>query len=513
MRTAFIREARQGWSEDLHLRTATKTSSANLALIAMLLSLGAMLFYSNGYYYSSDDMGFAYMARTAPDQIDEILLPVGRWLNSFLIRSIFSHVDSIADLAWVRAGTAALLILFGLAFSRLLVRLNACSGVVPFVATAAILTPSSMTMVSWSQHVSVVFGSLLMLAAAWLVLEVEATTRSRFYRSLCLILSSVLMYAAASINQLLLGFAGTFTFIVLYLAPNRKVFFDRICCICPPTAAAYLASYITVRLYSAPGSRSTLAPDLIASVIWFVKEPLANVGRLIFLIPETPHLFAYIVILFCSTVIAAAAGDRRLAFARSLAFLVCLPVSYLPNILVAEKWASYRTVWPMSVLVTTAFLLTTLTIVDRFEYRRVREFIGFLTVVGIGGLWCYHFERYERAPLTEEAEYVLTAFARLQASERGLGISTEVPLYVVVPSWTENLPNRGFYDDVGGPATRIWSAAGVLYYMSRQKGFQPISFQAVKPVAAEERAQFLRTGKPFLDLSNYAGRSHLYEVR
>ena len=115
---------------------------------------------------------------------------------------------------------------------------------------------------------------------------------------------------------------------------------------------AYAAVRIGVHFYGgATSGRTILVHDLGSKVRWFLHEPLVNSLSLFGLAPSVSVAVA---------VAAVAAGGLLLLHADSgwnaFAFLglaVCLvPLSYLPNLAVAEQFASYRSIGALATLLT-----------------------------------------------------------------------------------------------------------------------------------------------------------------
>lgn len=116
-------------------------------------------------------------------------------------------------------------------------------------------------------------------------------------------------------------------------------------CIC---AIALMAGYGVYRLgiklfgsdYLTP-DRSKLVTNPWAKLQWFVHEPLVNALNL-YRIRATPRFALTVLVVIVAGLMFFFQGSWRVRIAKMAMALSLLPISYLPNLVTAENWASYR---------------------------------------------------------------------------------------------------------------------------------------------------------------------------
>jgi hypothetical protein len=113
---------------------------------------------------------------------------------------------------------------------------------------------------------------------------------------------------------------------------------------------ALAAAAIATRYMAEPTQRTSLTHEPYAKLVWFLGEPLVNAGSLFQITPS----YATVALVGSVIVIGSAAFLWRRGVFGTLCLLwglMLLPLAYLPNLLTAESWASYRSIGPLSAMI------------------------------------------------------------------------------------------------------------------------------------------------------------------
>jgi hypothetical protein len=478
-----------------------------LAIFAVFLT-GAF-----GFYFSSDDVGMLLHAAEHSDRIDQLLVSVGRWLNALLIKSIFPLFPTIESLAWIRVINACLLIVFAAGLAFFISRLQPGIGLkAAFIACMALATPSTMTMLAWAQHVTVLVGALLVLGAYGMLLFSE--TKRAPARMALASSGSIMLFLAASINQQLLALSAVLFFLMIYFSKTLGIMRQRAVAAGLMTAGGYLMSFFAMRFFvDQPGSRTSLVSDVPGKVLWFFNEPLPN-AALAFVFPRLVGadgrslgwLFACIAVLvIAALIVSMRPGEWRTNAAAAAIFVMTIPAAYGPVLLVSENWASFRSLWPLQMLFAVTITAISFDALSRaFGQRAASASFLMIYSVALAG-WAVQLQSHVRGPYMAEANS-----ARLQIlnflSENSTG--TTGGIRVAYPMWFEANTDYVYYDDIGGPIVRAWTVQPLILLLAKEHGFE-VSAEHIQRVEFDERPVLLGGDIRFIDLTNFAGRSRI----
>lgn len=140
--------------------------------------------------------------------------------------------------------------------------------------------------------------------------------------------------------------------------------------------ALIFAKIIPGELYNETLSRTNFTPDIIKKILWFIKEPLKNaicnfdLGR--------KGLYVSISLLIMAVGIAKIRShDRR----KPYLFLIFLMLSAMPNLLVNESWAAYRTITTIAMIATAIFLTGIFTLLQKITFSKNYYYIAIAGVM------------------------------------------------------------------------------------------------------------------------------------
>ena len=235
-------------------------------------------------------------------------------------------------------------------------------------------------------------------------------------------------------------------------------------------------------LYPGFLARTGIVQDIPGKVVWFLCEALPNALNFALLSPAhwffsdgspAPSSFHRTVdVVIGWSVFVIIAGGLMLSLRGTLKerlwklgiAVSLLPLSYTPNLLVAENWASYRTLSSLtSVVVVYAFFA-----LRGYAQHLRRPFSLVYTNAVVGGvaIVCglsamYHVQTYFVAPQVWELELMRSRLAREELSQaRGI--------YVIRSGWQDTLAPLVRYDEFGLPSSSsAWAPAPMIFLLLR----------------------------------------------
>jgi hypothetical protein len=326
-------------------------------------------------------------------------------------------------------------------------------------------------------------------------------------RTVGFVLCTSLVYLAASINQQILGVCAFFVFVIAYYKADRH---DGAWVFVLASAAvtlSYVLAFATVKFgVQAPDHRTSISLDLVENLSWFVREPLTNALFLFSFRPESHAFLIVLIFVFCCVVVGGllclTGPVRRVAV--SILFLACIPLSYAPVLLASENWASYRSAFPLQIYLGGTLFVFVFTLADRFLPRRASTILMIGLPLAAAINWTLLFDAHMRTPYTRESEnaqaQILAYFQSPIQNEPG----TVIP--VLYPRWDEGFVEVMYYDDIGGPIVRVWTAEPLVSLYYEQYRGNPLQADVV-PIDFENRDAVLQDARRYIDLTNFAGRS------
>ena len=232
--------------------------------------------------------------------------------------------------------------------------------------------------------------------------------------------------------------------------------------------AGALAAFAVQRLGTAafPGSlmnpRTGLLTDPVQKLEWFVQQVLPNTLSLVFLPPTTllPLAVFAVILAGAGRVLARQPG----CWPAGLALLALLPLAYLPNLIVRESWASYRTTGALGPLVALYALAALRALLSSAGPRVARLAPGAALAVGVAFALVASFNLVTLFIRPQLAE--LAFFTRELGEARDAGATV---IRLVPPSLQSSPIGLQLYDEVGVPsffAPWVWRP-GMAVLMNR----------------------------------------------
>lgn len=277
----------------------------------------------------------------------------GRPLQGLLTLLTFGHMHGVADLRYQRLGGILGLVLLAWLLSLALARAGLDRRLALLVPLLICLLPPAQVYAAWATAAYFPYAAAL-AGLAVVVLERAAahlSNRSRWWRAGVLWASAAgLWLAALAIYQPAAMAFWLFAAVVLF-APDRPLpaILKRLAIYLPTMGLLFVLDLTLARLVPAlvlghplDYARSQPVHDVAGKVQWFLSGPLVDALNLAKLMPSRPLAVA-VATLMCVGLLLYVRGGIWVRLAKLVLALALLPLSYTPNLVVAEDWGTYRT--------------------------------------------------------------------------------------------------------------------------------------------------------------------------
>jgi hypothetical protein len=397
-----------------------------------------------------------------------IFIGQGRLIESVLARWMFISARDMGGLGWWRfACLCGLAILANLLCSAMIDRGFPWKIAAPFALIICCLPamPVYVTMVE-----SGPMPLTAAIAGAGALAAVKARKQSRTGRRVGWAAIGVIAFVVALlIYQPAAMFFWVFVALDLFRPvappkdPLRHFFFLSII-----GAAALALGFVGVKIgglmqpvWVAP-TRTLISPSEIPmKVKWFFSEPLFDSLNLVDIFPKQWIAVAVACVDTVGLLLYFSGSFAR----RCLLFLLALaliPLSYLPNLLVHESWASYRTQVALSGLIS---LYTLLALYGILSAIRVRAALPWITIIAAGAcaINCdILVTDYYAWPLAVEWRFVM---AQLTPAR----LANVAHIRVIPANWNDGIAPGNRYDEYGAPCTSApWGAPALVELAVRE---------------------------------------------
>lgn len=432
-RTLFgIRLTRAGW-----LRLGS--------LLMVVLPVAVYWSTTWGEYGLRDDYGVLREAMTEPAAIFRFCGSHARPVFGWLLQATFMQFDSIGDLAWARLLGSVLTGVLAACVMQVLVRLHGWSVLTAgCLAATMTLLPSLQVVAAWAILWPYLVAALLSLAA---FVAAECGFRSSaglsWPQAGWCALAVALAVASAWVYQPNALFYLVFVAIkvvrrgeVLEPAPRYRLV-QHLALFC----AALLLAYALIRLAFAlewmpMSKRVAFEHDPLGKLVWFAGNSLPNGLALLVLNDFQGRTAPWYGL-------AAGASSLLIVTGGVLVFLrrgwregvvwfgglaVLLVTSHGINLLAAERWASYRTIFPLACVVL-VYVGASLGMLGEFvPWVRRWRVAGGLTALAVAA-WLAHTQAYAliAVPQRRELELVRAEAAKLDRAK-------DQKVYVITPT-------------------------------------------------------------------------------
>ncbi|KTS35168.1 glucosyltransferase domain-containing protein [Pantoea dispersa] len=324
----------------------------NPFMLYLILAVALLIGYSPVYlstYGFSDDWFYLYASTTDAFSIFKWDILSGRPFYG-AIRYFFAFlIDDVQDLTWLRALSLLSLILLGGYLIRFLERRNIFDSAVQRLAFASLicLLPSFQVFVGWTVCFPYVL-SVLLAGISYSTLAANKGLIRVLLSAICLTLSFAI-YQPAAMSFLFFAWLDLgMTKDNYQRSPVIKLMlmlgFGML-------MALVLAKVLPLVLFNEVLARTNITLAPLKKISWFIAEPLRNA-----LCNFDTGRSVVSIIISCSVITVGVVKAPDFKPRKAFLFLFFLLAAGIPNLLVSEDWAAYRTVIALSLITTSAFI-------------------------------------------------------------------------------------------------------------------------------------------------------------
>lgn len=407
----------------------------------------------------------------------------GRPLYALLMNVTMPHVATIEDLRWLRfvglVGLAALALMLYLMLRRVGV------GEIPALLIPLVLCslPPYEVWISWAICAFFPWAAALS-GAAFLVAEEALRRRTTWHGRMLAPVAFLLLLLSALIYQPALLVFLVFVAISLLchkdslLTTSVHLGISVAMLLLVIGLDALAAKLLPRLLYGQAfgGARTELTGTPLDKIIWFIHEPLLDSFNLWNLLPS-PALAGLIALGAGVGLWLFIGGTWRLRTFKMVAAALLLPLSYVPNLVVAESWASYRTQAALMSLVALFLCLAVIGYGHHFQHVLARRApstgalpkialtAALLTLVLVVGETAAAVN-VDRDFVTPQAQEL--AFLTNQLNQPSL--ATAQSIYVIPCTWSDTISPVARYDEFGLPScSQSWVPRPMVWLVLRER--------------------------------------------
>jgi len=255
-------------------------------------------------------------------------------------------------------------------------------------------------------------------------------------------------------------------FYISHQYQRTRIFFSAFAIVMTALGLDFLSSKLLPKLLFSqiqPFERGGLVHDYLGKVVWFVHEVIPDSFALFSITSNKIIYLSSITIIILGIVFT---GGRRYNVILRFFYLLSLTVlSYLPNLLVQENWASYRTQLALGSLVIFYVYISIWAISEKFNLRK----IGTASIILLTLIYA-----------TTAHRNIVSLFISPQIKEYALiekylstvkGLYEAQQIYLVPSHWENTVAPIVRYDEFGSPSSlHQWMPAEIMWVVlhSRQ---------------------------------------------
>lgn len=378
---------------------------------------------------------------------------------------IFVFMTNLSDYGWIRLfSIIGISALASLIYRHLKTTLEISNTLALTGAIICVLNPAFQVYSAWTIDAPFSWAACLSGLSSMALARNGRNPRIDSIFSYCMLSMSMMVYQPS--GMMFWAFAA----ITMWGAHNTsdmyKFFAKSFCVMALALVTDFLASKALPRiLFSNVPSfeRSAITHDIYGKLTWFLSEVLPNALRLSSVgdNPLIPMAFIALIVI----------GIVSKYYKHPLAiplYIALVPLSYTPNLIVAENWPSYRSQVALCTLMALYIFLSIcrLTRGRRFEIQSEKLMV--LAVVYLAFLAHRNVQELIVKPQVKELaliEKYLTDYKTASGT-----ILSARSIYFVPAKWEDALVTPMLHDEFGLPSSgQPWAPAGMVWSVLRAK--------------------------------------------
>ena len=342
------------------------------------------------------------------------------------------------------------------------------------VGALSVLMATFQVYASFSICFAFPFATALSAAAMWMI------AKNRWPLALGLQCAAMLIYQPAAT-----AIAGTAVVLLVFDDAETKIWRRRAimflgvyglsCCV------AWVAIQIGGKVFGDGSTydRAAVSHDVGGKLHWFTTEVLVNAFTPVS-VRASVTVAIFVGVLWLAALWLAAPRDRWCRLAVGVALL---PLSYLPNLLASDFYASYRTQAGLEMLVAIGLSLGAARAWQRHLGPRSSFVLPLLAVLVAGPIATSQTLRYVALPARAEAQRITGVLAGLRDDER---------VCLIPPDAMDSASPVVRYDEFGRPSTYAYWSQGHAVEVLTGVAVARVDVGACSPPAANARVLDMR---------------------
>lgn len=481
------------------MREMKMNCSNRYVVIGMLAGI-VFLVYSSTYtipYLFADDYGFLWRVvsdKTLSNYLDHSLwfASFGRPITGILVDAGFAVFDSLNSLRFLRIVTLVGFVTFAWQVYRSLRLYGWSEAEALFTVIAIVTLPSYQVYASWTQYYPIPLALILAFESGKRLWNQEQVAADEF--SAAIILRSTFLFSLSMmVHQAAAMMFWLFPAIGMLEGKNRNAknllktmiaSFIVISFGCIMNIAIQkLSSYINPKFVM--NERAALAHDIVDKVMWFIANPLTDSLNL-----HTVNKIRPLEIVVALIIVIGIANYYILKQKKSIYELIVVilivPLAYMPNLLIAEKWSSYRT----QVALETVILFMLVSSIKKIygaisgpgTSKSQSVAIRYFFLISAGLIACgtafFNVRYFFAVPQGRELKAMVEHLTHAQASMVGRKVTS---ICVVRSEWHDTLSKTVRYDEFGVPSTCFaWVPIPMIKLILRENGVNIVDMPKVE---------------------------------
>jgi hypothetical protein len=238
-------------------------------------------------------------------------------------------------------------------------------------------------------------------------------------------------------------------------------------------------------------SRTAIVTDITEKIIWFLNEPVFDALNLSLIMPRA--WVAYVTAAFTvSGLWLYLHGSPFIRLTRMALAVTLVPLAYLPNLLIAENWSSYRTQIAITSLILFYAVIALVGWLRFFRLQRLLPACLAIAVITSAGLANRNVIR--EFVLPQVLEYRIAADAL-----RKINFEKAKEVYFVRARWNDTLAPVVRYDEFGLPSlAQPWVPQAMAWLILKEKHSPFADLVFSRSVVVD----FAPPGSPVVDFGN-----------
>lgn len=424
--------------------------------------------------YGMTDSYFDLYSGTHGTLASDTLLIVaeGRWVAAFLITKSYSALHGIAGLRDLRVLSILGIALFAWVLRGTLLRAGIPRAWATAIPLLVCVTPPFQVYAAWDvcwpyPYAACAAGIAAVVARRGLNSIIDrkriATGVLFFVAAIALLVLSLATYQPAAMvfwlfaAVLLLCDTVRFRRTVLLFAVLGIIM--AVALGLDAESGRIIVPLVAGHSFAAP--RTQLVTDIHAKVTWFFQQPLLDALNVYNLFPMVTIAVA-VSALGVLGLFVYLPGPLAVRLGKVGIAVLLLPLSYLPNMVVAESWASYRTQVGLTSLCVLYVALGALAMFQRgnsFIRVSVANMVLASVMVVISLIATRNVMRDFALPQSEE-------LAVLQTQLVSGRLDTATSIYMIPSTWDDSAAADTRYDEFGTPTSAVaWSQKPMTYFV------------------------------------------------